>query len=260
METTETKETQETKQEQEGVTEVEQSESTQSPMAEEQQQNHIKGVIESLLFVNEKPVTLEQFKKVLETVFPSEIKKAIQSLETEYHERQSGMIIVEIAGGYQMLSNAKYASYIRSFYKKKHKERLSKPSLESLAIIAYKQPVTRSDIEVIRGVNSDGVVSHLLSKELIKMVGRKDVPGKPYLYGTTKLFLEYFGLKSLANLPNIEEFDQLKTIDDERLEENLQDSQTEDLPQEQLADGAASQDKKDQTEILEQESESDESK
>ncbi|MCA9401929.1 MAG: SMC-Scp complex subunit ScpB, partial [Candidatus Omnitrophica bacterium] len=102
--------------------------------------------------------------------------------------------------------NSQYASYIKEFFKTKTKEKLSKPSLESLAIIAYKQPVTRADIELVRGVNSDGVVNHLLEKELIKIVGRKEVAGRPYLYGTTRLFLEYFGLKSLDDLPKLEEF------------------------------------------------------
>ena len=167
---------------------------------------HIKGVVESLLFVNERPVTLDQIKKVLDTVNANEIKKAIAQLQREYEARSSGMMVVEIAGGYQMLSNPSYASYLRSFYKTKHKEKLSKPALECLAIIAYKQPVTRADIETIRGVNSDGVVAHLLDKELIKAIGRKDVPGRPYVYGTTKQFQEYFGLKSLEDLPVLEEF------------------------------------------------------
>lgn len=176
----------------------------------DEQLQHIKGVVESLLFVNERPVTLEQIKKVLETVGDVDIKKAIVDLQNEYEERKSGVMIVEIAGGYQMLSNPAYASYLRSFYKTKHKEKLSKPALESMAIIAYKQPVTRVDIELIRGVNSDGVVAHLLNKELIKVVGRKDVPGRPYIYGTTKQFLEYFGLKSLDDLPTLEEFPTLQ--------------------------------------------------
>ncbi len=167
---------------------------------------HIRGAIESLLFVNERPVTLDQMKKVLKTVSALDIKKIIQNLQKEYEDKNGGMTIKEIAGGYQMLSNSKYVSYIRDFYKTKHKEKLSKPALESLAIIAYKQPVTRGDIELIRGVNSDGVAAHLLNKELIKVVGRKDVPGRPYLYGTTKQFLEYFGLKSVDNLPRLEEF------------------------------------------------------
>ncbi|MBI5150163.1 MAG: SMC-Scp complex subunit ScpB [Candidatus Omnitrophica bacterium] len=171
-----------------------------------EQSRHVKGVVEALLFVNEKPVTLDQIKRVLGTPGVAEIKNIIQALSEEYKQRQSGIRIVEIAGGYQMLSSPGYASYIRDFYKTKHKEKLSKPALETLAIVAYKQPVTRTDVELIRGVNSDGVIAHLLSKELIKPVGRKDVPGRPFLYGTTKQFMEYFGLKSLDDLPKLEEF------------------------------------------------------
>ena len=181
------------------------------------QLQHVKGIIESLLFVNERPVTLDQIKKILETVGAADIKKAIAGLQDEYEARKSGVMIVEIAGGYQMLSNPAYASYLRSFYKTKHKEKLSKPALESMAIIAYKQPVTRSDIELIRGVNSDGVVAHLLEKELIKAIGRKDVPGRPFVYGTTKQFLEYFGLKSLDDLPTLEEFPSLQPAADSRI-------------------------------------------
>ncbi len=195
-----------------------------------EQIDHIKGVIESLLFVNEKSVPLEQITKVLETVESKEVKKIIHLLMDEYAQMKRGMTIVEIAGGYQMLSNALYASYIRSFYKTKHKEKLSKPSLETAAIIAYKQPVTRGDIELIRGVNSDGVVANLLKKELIKIVGRRDIAGRPYVYGTTRQFLEYFGLKSLSNLPKLqEEFPKLKTMDDPVIgasEENMGDEVT----------------------------------
>ncbi|MGE0268363.1 MAG: SMC-Scp complex subunit ScpB [Candidatus Omnitrophota bacterium] len=176
---------------------------------------YIQGVVEALLFVNERPITLEQIKRVLETVTPAEIKKAIEGLSEDYRSRSGGITIQEIAGGYQMLSNPEYVAYVRNFYKTKHKEKLSKPALETLAIIAYKQPVTRADIELIRGVNSDGVVALLLDKELIKLAGRKDVPGRPFLYGTTKQFLEYFGLKSLDTLPNLEELVALQAQSEE---------------------------------------------
>ncbi|MFA5087803.1 MAG: SMC-Scp complex subunit ScpB [Candidatus Omnitrophota bacterium] len=181
---------------------------------------HVKGVIEALLFVNEKPVMLSQIKDVLEGVDIREIKETVEQLKQEYSDRKRGMAIVEIADGYQMLSNSIYAAYLRSFYKTKHKEKLSKPALETVAIVAYKEPVTRGEIELIRGVNSDGVVAHLLGKELIKVVGRKDIPGRPFLYGTTKQFLEYFGLKSLSDLPRLEDFPKLeRAAEQERTEE-----------------------------------------
>src|SRR5271168_2935466 len=171
-------------------------------------QNYKSG-IEALLFVSEKPVLLDQLKEVFPELKPSEITDLIKQLQEEYVNREAGMVVVEIAGGFQMLSNSHAAAYIREFYKTKTKEKLSRPALESLAIIAYKQPVGRAEVEIIRGVNSDGTIAHLLNKGLIKITGRKEVPGRPFLYGTTKEFLEYFGLKSLEDMPKMEEFVQL---------------------------------------------------
>lgn len=168
--------------------------------------DYVKSVIEAVLFVSDKPVTLDQLKDVLETVAPSEIRVLVDQIKSEYEVGGKGMVVAEIAGGYQMLSAPRYANYIREFFKTRVKEKLSRPALETLAIIAYKQPVSRLDIEVIRGVNSDGVVTHLLTKGLIKIAGRKDIPGRPYIYGTTKQFLEYFGLKSLDDMPKLEDF------------------------------------------------------
>ena len=168
-----------------------------------------KGAIEAILFVSEKPVVLDQIKEVFPELKPSQISDLIKQLQEEYVNREAGMVVVEIAGGYQMLSNSHAAAHIREFYKTKTKEKLSRPALESLAIIAYKQPVGRAEVEVIRGVNSDGTIAHLLNKGLIRITGRKEVPGRPFLYGTTKEFLEYFGLKSLEDMPKIEEFNQL---------------------------------------------------
>jgi segregation and condensation protein B len=175
---------------------------------DEQIQNY-KSAIEALLFVSEKPVVLDQLKEVFPELKPSQIHELIKDIQEQYINRQAGMVVVEIAGGFQMLSNSQAAPYIREFYKTKTKEKLSRPALESLAIIAYKQPVGRAEVEIIRGVNSDGTIAHLLNKGLIKITGRKEVPGRPFLYGSTKEFLEYFGLKSLEDLPKIEEFNQL---------------------------------------------------
>ena len=168
-----------------------------------------KGAIEAILFVSEKPVVLDQLKEVFPQLETSRIHDLIMQLQQEYVNREAGMVVVEIAGGFQMLSNSHAAAHIREFYKTKTKEKLSRPALESLAIIAYKQPVGRAEVEGVRGVNSDGTIAHLLNKGLIKITGRKEVPGRPFLYGTTKEFLEYFGLKSLEDLPKIEEFNQL---------------------------------------------------
>ena len=175
---------------------------------DEQIQNY-KSALEAILFVSEKPVVLDQLKEVFPQLETSRIHDLIMQLQQEYVNREAGMVVVEIAGGFQMLSNSHAAAHIREFYKTKTKEKLSRPALESLAIIAYKQPVGRAEVEGVRGVNSDGTIAHLLNKGLIKITGRKEVPGRPFLYGTTKEFLEYFGLKSLEDLPKIEEFNQL---------------------------------------------------
>ena len=172
--------------------------------------DHVKNAIEAILFISERPVMLEQIKNVFPTFTAGDLQGIIKQIQSEYESQKRGMKVIEIAGGYQMLSNPLYVTYVRELYKTKHKEKLSKPALESLAIIAYKQPVTRTEIELIRGVNSDGVVVHLLEKELIKIVGRKDIQGKPFLYGTTKQFMEYFGLRALEDLPKLEEFSHLQ--------------------------------------------------
>ncbi len=175
----------------------------------DEQLKQYKSAIEALLFVSDKPILLDQFKTVFPELKPAQIQELAKALQDEYVERNAGMVVVEIAGGWQMLSNSHAASYIREFYKTKSKEKLSRPALESLAIIAYKQPVGRAEVEIIRGVNSDGTIAHLLNKGLINIVGRKEVPGRPFLYGTTKEFLSYFGLRALEDLPKIEEFSQL---------------------------------------------------
>jgi segregation and condensation protein B len=173
------------------------------------QLDHLKSAVEALLFVSEKPVTLEQLKTAIQGAGVAELREAVASLMADYKSAAKGIVIVEIAHGYQMLSSPDCAGYIREFYKTRHKEKLTRPSLETLAIIAYKQPVSRTDVELIRGVNSDGVVMHLLNKGLIKIAGRKEVPGRPYVYGTTQQFLEYFGLRSLEDLPKLEDFSAL---------------------------------------------------
>ncbi len=177
---------------------------------DEIQVHQYKSAIEALLFVSDKPIVMEQFQAVFGELRPAEITELVRKLQDDYVERNAGMVIVEIAGGWQMLSNSHAAGYIREFYKTRTKEKLSRPALESLAIIAYKQPVGRAEVEVIRGVNSDGTIAHLLNKGLIEIVGRKEVPGRPFIYGTTKAFLEYFGLSALDGLPKIEELANLK--------------------------------------------------
>lgn len=168
-----------------------------------------KYVIESLLFVAESPLLIEQIKNILDHLETHRIRDLLGELKKEYQDSCRGIRVVEIAGGFQMVTNPDFSTHLKKYYKQKHKEHLSSPALETLAIVAYKQPVTRLDIESIRGVNVDGVIRHLLEKGLIRIIGRKEVIGRPFVYGTTKQFLEYFGLNSLEELPKMEEFSSL---------------------------------------------------
>lgn len=175
-------------------------------MTEPETLEPMKRVIEALLFVSESPVSLEQIGSVLEEADATEIRRAIEELKGDYETSKRSLVIQEVAGGYQMTSSPLYAPWLRKFLKKAHGEKLSGPSLETLAIVAYKQPVTRQEIEFIRGVNVEGVLKALLEKGLIRIQGRKEIIGRPLLYGTSREFLEYFGLNSLEELPPIEEF------------------------------------------------------
>jgi segregation and condensation protein B len=168
--------------------------------------NNIKAVIEALLFASEKPLTLEQLKDALDDIGAQEIRKTIEELRDEYEKTNRGIRITEIAGGFQMITAPVFVSFLKKLYKKHRTEKLSLPALQTLAIIAYKQPVTKLEIEAIRDVNVDGMMKNLQDKTLIRVIGRKKAPGRPKVYGTTREFLEHFGLKSLEELPKIEEF------------------------------------------------------
>jgi segregation and condensation protein B len=169
-------------------------------------QDNVKAVIEALLFASEKPLTLAQIKDVLDGMGADEIRKSIEELKGDYEANNRGVRLAEIAGGFQMITAPVFVSFLKKLYKKQRTEKLSLPALETLAIVAYKQPVTRLEIESIRDVNIDGMVKGLLDKSLIRVAGRKKAPGRPKVYGTTREFLEHFGLKSLDELPKIEEF------------------------------------------------------
>lgn len=163
-----------------------------------------KAIVEALLFISRRPLSAREIRSILEE-FPGigegTVRSMVEALKTEYAEGGKSFTIVELAGGYQIRTLPEYARWAARLFKGKRRERLSKPALETLAIIAYRQPITRAEIEVIRGVNVDGVMSTLLEKGLIRIRGRKEVVGRPYLYGTSNRFLENFGLKSLDGLP-----------------------------------------------------------
>lgn len=169
-------------------------------------ENNLKSAVEALIFASEKPITLDQIKKVLEIPDNPTINKIIQELTAEYAGQNRGIRVVEVAGGFQMITANTFAPFLKKLFKSRNSDRLSKQALETLAIIAYKQPLTKAEIESLRNVNIDGVMKSLLDKNLIRICGRKKVPGRPYVFGSTREFLEHFGLKSLQDLPKIEDF------------------------------------------------------
>jgi len=173
------------------------------------EENNLKSAVEALIFASERPVTLEQLKKVLGNPESGELRKIVDGLKEEYEAQNRGFRVVEIAGGFQMITASSFAPFLKKLYKDRSVDKLSKPALESLAIIAYKQPLTKSEIESLRNVNVDGVMKNLLEKNLIRISGRKKIPGRPFVFGTTRQFLEHFGLKSLDDLPKFEDFNVL---------------------------------------------------
>ncbi|MGB9710891.1 MAG: SMC-Scp complex subunit ScpB [Thermodesulfovibrio sp.] len=168
------------------------------------QREQIKGVLESLLFVAEKPLSIK-FLHTMLNIPETYLKEVINELAEEYRARNSGIMIIKMEDSYQMLTNPQYAEWIKIF-KQHTNNKLSEQALETLAIIAYKQPITKAEIEKIRGVNSDYAIKTLIEKKLIKIVGKKEVPGRPFLYGTTKEFLKTFGISSLNELPAVFDF------------------------------------------------------
>jgi segregation and condensation protein B len=162
------------------------------------------SVLEALLFLSGEVLTVTVLKDILE--LPEiEVIRLMSELIAVYRERNSGLMVAEVAGGYQMVTNPEYSEWVRKFRSSHTSTRLSMPALETLAIIAYKQPIIRAEIEQIRGVNSDSAIRTLHEKRLIKIMGRKEAPGRPFLYGTTREFLQYFGLKDLTELPTIKD-------------------------------------------------------
>jgi segregation and condensation protein B len=171
-------------------------------------ENELKKLLEALVFISPTPLALEQMQQATRAE-PVMSNKALEILTAEYAER--GLQLIKIAGGYQICSRPEYASYINDLFSIPIESNLRKPAMETLSIIAYKQPVTRLEIEDIRGVISDSTIRTLLERNLIKEVGRKDAVGRPILYGTTDEFLRYFGLADIADLPVME--DNLAAVD-----------------------------------------------
>jgi segregation and condensation protein B len=175
---------------------------------EEKEFRYYSGLFEAILFLSSDPVKLSQFVKMTD-MSSGDASDIIHTLIEDYRERDSGISIKEVSGGFQMLTNDIYSETLTKIFIERKRENLSKASLEALSIIAYKQPITIPEVDEIRGTLSRGVVFHLLRKNLIKSHGKKEVPGHPTLYVTTNEFLRKFGLFSLADLPSLEEIKDL---------------------------------------------------
>ena len=170
------------------------------------EEHELTAVLEALLFVAGEPMSLDKLAEVLEGTDTGRIREALDRLRQNYDAAGRGLQIVEVAGGYQIATRSECAPWIKALEKIKTATRLSRSGLETLAIVAYKQPVTRGEIEAIRGVDSAGVLKTLLERRIVRIVGRREGLGRPMLYGTTREFLHYFGLKNLAELPALKEF------------------------------------------------------
>jgi segregation and condensation protein B len=166
------------------------------------------NIIEGLLFISPAPLTLQKLKEVLDPLTLEEIRNHLQKLQSLYEERNGALQVKEIAGGYQLYTRPEIAPWARKLMDSKP-VRLSRASLETLAIVAYNQPICKSEVDAIRGVDSHKSIRNLLEKGLVRVMGRKVEAGRPLLYGTTKRFLERFGLKDLVSLPALEELKEM---------------------------------------------------
>ena len=189
------------------------------------QKKEINKIVEALLFASPEPLTQAQLNSIIEPdlVDPelTKLDNIIEDLQEKYRKNDNAFTIVQVASGYQIVSRSEYEIFIRRLLKKSGRLALTNASLETLAIIAYRQPVNRFEIESIRGVDSSGVLKTLLSKNLIKIKGRDLGPGRPLLYNTTEKYLEYFGLSNLSEMPKLSELAELEKSD------QSQDNQTD---------------------------------
>jgi len=185
--------------------------------------------LESLLFAAAEPVALSQLVTVLETVARDYIKKALGAMAVAYAGGGRGIVLEEVAGGYQLRTPKEHALYVRKLLAAKP-PRLSRPLLETVAIVAYRQPITRPEIEQLRGVDCGGVLDTLGERRLIKIAGRKEAPGRPIMYATTLEFLELFGLKDLSGLPDLEELRLIESPREEPRFANGEGAETIDPP------------------------------
>ena len=175
-------------------------------MPELLQTDDLKKIVETLLFITDRPVKPGRLADVIDGTNVKQIREVITALQDEYAAQGRAMQIVEIGGGFQMSTKPEYGRWVRKLYNEKMTTKLSNAALETLAIIAYKQPITRAEMEAIRGVDVAGPLERLLERSLVRVVGKKDTVGRPMVYGTTDEFLRMFGLNKLAELPDLQVF------------------------------------------------------
>ncbi len=168
----------------------------------------LNAIIEGLLFVSDGPMTLDRLTELLPDYERASVRLAVQELRDDYELRNAGIHLVEVAGGWQLRTVPELMPYLSRMVKGRP-ARFSQSALETLAIVAYRQPVTRQEIEYLRGVDTGAVLKTLLEKHLVKILGKKDIPGRPIIYGTSKEFLEVFNLKDLKGLPTLREIQSL---------------------------------------------------
>jgi segregation and condensation protein B len=172
------------------------------------ERDELKSIIESLLFAADGPQTLHRLGEILDQADRQTLQGVLCELQVEYESQNRGIRLVEVAGGYQLRTAKANAEWVKKLLGGRP-ARMSKATLETLAIVAYRQPITKAEVEAIRGVDVDGVITTLLERGLIRAVARKDVPGRPFLYGTTPVFLQLFNLKDLSHLPTLKEMEEV---------------------------------------------------
>jgi len=187
----------------------------------------LKAILEALIFASPEPLTPRQMYKLLDTEPKEDVQAALAELKREY-DRPGGLQLVEVAGGYQIVTRPDLHEWVRRLFHERSTQKLTVQGLETLAVIAYRQPITALEITEVRGVNTSGVLNTLLERHLIKIVGRKQVVGRPFLYATTKEFLIRFGLNDLSDLPKVEDMAEALGLEAPLLVE--QTPRDEDLP------------------------------
>ena len=185
------------------------------------ERDELKSIVENVLLAADQPVHVDELEKIfLNTAEKNDLQLILEELKEEYQSRN--LQILEVADGYQLCTRHEFNDWIRKFLKLDRSSRLSQPSLDTLSIIAYKQPLTRQEVDDIRGVDSSGVIKTLLEKKVIGPAGRKKVPGRPIMYRTTHKFLEYFGLKDLSDLPTLEDLKEELEGDDSPIQSQIE--------------------------------------